>query len=78
MDRQQGDPPGSTLGGATDRVLGTNTSGASAQQRDGRRSKPAGTALERAAGAQPAPRRYPDAPGLRGAGMGSRGRAARA
>jgi hypothetical protein len=63
-DRQQGDPPGSALGRATDRVLGTNMSGAYPQQRDGTRNNPAGTALERAAGAEPAPRRYPDAPGL--------------
>lgn len=63
-DRQQGDPPGSAAGRATDRALGTNMSGAYPQQSDGTRANPPGTAAERAVGANPPARRYPGAPGL--------------
>jgi len=63
-DRQQGDPPGSAAGRATDRVLGTNMSGAYPQQADGTRTNPAGTAAERAVDSNPPTRRYPGAPNL--------------
>ncbi|NMJ44336.1 hypothetical protein GWK16_24025 [Roseomonas sp. JC162] len=63
-DRQQGDPPGSAAGRATDRALGTNMSGAYPQQRDGTAANPSGTALERAVDAPAPTRRYPGAPGL--------------
>lgn len=63
-DRQQGDPPGSALGRATDRAMGTNMSGAYPQQRDGTATNPPGTALERAVDAPAPTRRYRNAPGL--------------
>ncbi len=63
-DRQNGDPPGSAVGRATDRALGTNMSGAYPQQADGTRTNPSGTALERAVDAPAPTRRYPGAPNL--------------
>ncbi|WP_198378792.1 hypothetical protein [Neoroseomonas rubea] len=61
-DRRSGDPPGSAVGRATDRTMGTNMSGAYPQQSDGTRTNPSGTALERAVDAPAPTRRYPGAP----------------
>jgi hypothetical protein len=63
-DRQQGDPPGTAAGRATDRALGTNMSGAYPQQRDGTAANPRGTAVERALDTSPPVRRNPNNPGL--------------
>jgi hypothetical protein len=64
-DRQAGDPPGSAVGRATDRAMGTNMSGAYPGQRDGTVANPPGTALERAVDPASAPvRRNPRGPNL--------------
>lgn len=63
-DRQSGDPPGSALGRATDRAMGTNMSGAYPSQRDGTPANPRGTAAERALDTSPPARRNPSSPGL--------------
>ncbi len=63
-DRQEGDPPGSAVGRATDRALGTNMSGAYPQQSDGTAANPRGTAVERAVDAPTPTRRYPNAPNM--------------
>lgn len=63
-DRQAGDPPGSAVGRATDRAMGTNMSGAYPAQRDGTAANPRGTAAERALDTSPPARRNPNNPGL--------------
>ena len=63
-DRQQGDPPGTAAGRATDRALGTNMSGAYPSQRDGTPANPPGTMLERAVDPNTQPRRNPGGPNL--------------
>ncbi|GGJ03415.1 hypothetical protein [Neoroseomonas lacus] len=64
-DGQPGDPPGSATGRATDRVLGTNMSGAYPAQSDGTARNPAGTMVERAIDPAHVPvRRDPRAPNL--------------
>jgi hypothetical protein len=61
---RQSDPPGSAVGRATDRAMGTNMSGAYPAQRDGTASNPSGTAAERALDTSPPTRRNPNNPGL--------------
>jgi hypothetical protein len=63
-DRRAGDPPGSAVGRATDRAMGTNMSGAYPAQRDGTAANPRGTAAERALDTSPPVRRNPSSPGL--------------